>query len=314
MKEAARIVVADCLGIKPAEEVLIIIDEKTRQIGEALFSAARSLGAEAVLVEMLEREAHGSEPPDIVALAMKSAAVVIAPTSKSLTHTKARREATESGVRIASMPTITEEIMSRTMSADYATIKVSSEKFRDVLSQGSEVWLTTPAGTDLTLSITGRQALADTGSLHEKGAFGNLPAGEACLAPVEGTASGIAVIDGTMAGIGPIKTAIKLEIKDGYVAEISGGAEAKALSELLAGKGDEVRNIAELGIGTNEKATPSGSLLEDEKILGTVHIGLGDNIAFGGSVKAPMHLDGIMFNPTLVIDGKTVIKDGKHLI
>ena len=314
MKEAARIVVQDCLGVKKSEEVLIIVDEKSRRIGKALFDAAKSLEAEAVLIEMLEREAHGSEPPRMVAEAMKSADVIIAPTSKSLTHTKARVEANKSGARIASMPTITEEMMARTMSADYAKIKERSLKFRDLLSKGSEVRLTTPAGTDLTFSIAGREAMADTGILHDKGAFGNLPAGETCLAPVEGKTSGVAVIDVVMAGVGLIKTPIKLVVKDGYVTKISGGAEAKALSELLAGKGEEVKNIAELGIGTNEKATPSGSPLEDEKVIGTVHIGIGDNIIFGGKVKAPMHLDGIMKNPTLVIDGKTVIKNGKHLI
>lgn len=314
MKEAARIVVADCLGVKKSEEVLIIVDEKSRKIGKALFDAAKSLGAEAVLIEMIEREAHGSEPPHLVAEAMKSADVVIAPTSKSLTHTKARLEATKSGVRVASMPMITEELMSRTMSADYAKIKERSLKFRDLLSQGNEVRLTTPAGTDLTSSIAGREAIADTGILREKGAMGNLPAGEAFIAPIEGKTSGVAVIDGSMAGIGVIKTPIRIVVKDGYVTEISGEAEAKALSELLRDKGKEAKNIAELGIGTNEKATPSGSPLEDEKVMGTVHIAIGDNSTIGGTVKAPVHLDGIMKNPTLVIDGKTVIKDGKLLI
>ena len=156
--------------------------------------------------------------------------------------------------------------------------------------------------------------MADTGLLHEKGAFGNLPAGEACLAPIEGKTSGDAIIDGVMAGVGVVETPIKMVVENGYVTEINGGAEAKALSELLRGKGEEVKNIAELGIGTNEKAIPCGRPLEDEKVMGTVHVAIGDNISFGGNVKAPLHLDGIMKNPTLVIDGKTVIKDGGHLI
>lgn len=314
MKEAARIVVESCLGVKKGEEVLIIVDEKTRPIGKALFDAAKSLGAEAVLVEMIERGMHGSEPPRLVAEAMKSADVVIAPTSKSLTHTQARLEATKRGSRVASMPTITEELMSRTMSADYTKIKERSLKLRDLLSQGNKARLTTPAGTDLTFSIAGREAIADTGILHEKGAMGNLPAGEAFIAPIEGKTSGVAVIDGSMAGIGVIKTPIRMMVKDGYVTDITGGAEAKALSELLRDKGKEAKNIAELGIGTNDKAMPSGSPLEDEKVMGTVHVAIGDNSTIGGTVKAPVHLDGIMKNPTLVIDGKTVIKDGEHLI
>jgi len=314
MKEAATIVVRDCLGVKESEEVLIVVDEKSHAIGEALFDAAKDLGAEVVLMEMIEREVHGSEPPRVVAEAMKNADVVIAPTSKSLTHTKARIEATGKGVRIASMPTITEDIMKRTMSADYSKIKERSQKFAELLSEGKQARVTTPAGTEVTFSLEGRKALADTGILHNKGDFGNLPAGEACIAPIEGKTSGVAIIDATMAGVGLLKTPIKLVIKDGYVVEISGGPEAEALSKLLQDKGKEAKNIAELGIGTNEKATPSGNPLEDEKVMGTVHIGLGNNVAFGGRVDAPVHLDGIMKSPTLIIDDKTVIEDGKLLI
>lgn len=314
MKEAATIVVRDCLGVKESEEVLIVVDEKSHAIGEALFDAAKGLGAEVVLMEMIEREVHGSEPPRVVAEAMKNADVVIAPTSKSLTHTKARIEATGKGVRIASMPTITEDIMKRTMSADYLKIKERTLKLAQLLSEGKQARVTTPAGTEVTFSLEGRKALADTGILHNKGDFGNLPAGEACIAPIEGKTSGVAIIDATMAGVGLLKTPIKLVIKDGYVVEISGGPEAEALSKLLQDKGKEAKNIAELGIGTNEKATPSGNPLEDEKVMGTVHIGLGNNVAFGGEVDAPVHLDGIMKSPTLIIDDKTVIEDGKLLI
>ncbi len=314
MKEAATIVVRDCLGVKESEEVLIVVDEKSHAIGEALFDAAKGLGAEVVLMEMIEREVHGSEPPRVVAEAMKNADVVIAPTSKSLTHTKARIEATGKGVRIASMPTITEDIMKRTMSADYSKIKERTLKLAQLLSEGKQARVTTPAGTEVTFSLEGRKALADTGILHNKGDFGNLPAGEACIAPIEGKTSGVAIIDATMAGVGLLKTPIKLVIKDGYVVEISGGPEAEALSKLLQDKGKEAKNIAELGIGTNEKATPSGNPLEDEKVMGTVHIGLGNNVAFGGRVDAPVHLDGIMKSPTLIIDDKTVIEDGKLLI
>jgi leucyl aminopeptidase (aminopeptidase T) len=314
MKRAARIVMEECLGVKRSEEVLIIVDEKSWAIGNALFDTAKSLGAEAVLVEMVERETHGSEPPRVVAEAIKSADIVIAPTSKSLSHTKARAEATKGGTRFASMPTITQEVMSRTMSANYKKIREVSLKFRDLLSQGSKVRLTTPAGTDLRFSIASREAIADTGVLHEKGSMGNLPAGEAFIAPIEGKTSGLAVIDGSMAGVGLIKRPIKMVVKDGYVTEISGGAEAEALSELLRNKGNKAKNIAELGIGTNEKAILSGSPLEDEKVMGTVHVAIGDNSTIGGKVKAPVHLDGIMKNPTMVIDGKIVIENGKHLI
>ncbi|GAH35201.1 unnamed protein product, partial [marine sediment metagenome] len=118
----------------------------------------------------------------------------------------------------------------------------------------------------------------------------------------------VAVVDLTMAGIGIVERPIKMVIRDDYVVEISGGAEAETLSGLLKGEG--AKNIAELGIGTNEKAIASGSPLEDEKVIGTVHVGIGDNRSLGGNVEAPVHLDGIMKNPTLEIDGRIVIDAG----
>ena len=103
-------------------------------------------------------------------------------------------------------------------------------------------------------------------------------------------------------------------IKDGYGTELRGGSEAETLSNILQDKGKAAKNIAELGIGTNEKALPSGSVLEDEKVMGTVHVAIGDNTTFGGVVKAPLHIDGIIKTPTLAIDGQMIIKKGKNLI
>ena len=314
MRNAAKVVIVDCLGVKRGEEVLVIVDAENLLIGKKLFESAQSVGAESVLTRIREREAHGSEPPAMVAAAMKHADVVIAATAKSLSHTKARTEATKNGVRIASMPMITEEIMSRTMSADYTKIAERTLKLQEVLTKGKKALLTTPVGTNVTFFISRTEVLADTGSLRDKGAFGNLPAGETCMAPDEGKTNGVAFIDGSMAGIGFIKEPVKLVIKEGYVTEIIGGVEAEKLRGLVEGKGPNAMNIAELGIGTNEKANACGSPLEDEKVLGTVHIAIGDNISFGGYIEAPIHLDGIMKKPTLAVDGKIIINDGKHML
>ena len=314
MEDAAMVVTRECLGIKKSEEVLIIFDNNTRAVGIALFDSAKSLGADVVLLEILERETHGSEPPGMVAEAMKAANVILMPTTQSLTHTRARLEATKRGARIASMPTITAEVMRRTMSADYMNIKEQSQKLAELLSSGSEVTLTTKIGSKLTFSIVGRKAHADTGDIRERGGFGNLPAGEAYIAPVEGETAGVAIIDGSIAGFGLVNTPVEMVIQDGYVTEIRGGSESESLSGLLKNKGLATRNIAELGIGTNKKAILSGSIIEDEKVMGTAHIAIGDNHTFGGVVEAPLHIDGVIRKPTLAIDGKIVIKDGEHLI
>lgn len=242
---------------------------------------------------------------------MKHVNVILCPTSRSLTHTRARKEACEAGARVATLPGITEAIMRRTLSANYPRIKEKSERLALLLSQGKEVAIKTELGTDLTLSIEGREGHSDYGLVHSPGEVSNLPAGEAYIAPLEGTAQGVIWVDGSMGKSGRIKKPIKLTVKDGYVTDISGGVEARSLGKEIDPFGQPARNIAELGIGTNEKAIVTGNILEDEKALRTIHIALGDNKTFGGTVEVPSHLDGIIRNPTLWIDGRVVLDRGK---
>lgn len=314
LAQAARVVLAGCLGVKAREKVLVVVDEPLRSIGEALYAQARELETEAVLLEMLPRRSNGEEPPAMVAQAMLVADAVVLATSKSLSHTKARKEANNRGARVASMPGITEEAMARTLQGVDEGLKARARRYAELLTEAGEVRLTTPAGTDLTFSIAGRPATADGGDLSAPGAFGNLPAGEAFVAPVEGTAQGLLVIDGSMAGIGLVSEPIRLEVEKGLAVRITGGPEAAKLEELIAPFGEKARNIAELGIGLNEFARITGLVLEDEKALGTVHIALGDNSTFGGVVEVPSHLDGVLLEPTLWLDGRKIIEAGKLLV
>ncbi|AZR72641.1 leucyl aminopeptidase [Anoxybacter fermentans] len=313
LQKAAQIAVKDCLGIKTGEQVVIIADEPSRKIAKVLWEEAKNLGAEAIYVEIIQRSNHGEEPPKAVAELMKAADVFIAPTSKSLSHTRARREANQAGTRGATLPGITEEIMKRTLTADYQKIKKRSIEYAEKLTRGKEVRIVTEAGTDITMSIDGREAHPDTGIYTEAGVFGNLPAGEAYIAPVEGTAEGVIVVDGAMAGIGVLDEPIKMKVEKGYVTEITGGKGAKKLEELLAKYGKDARNIAELGIGTNDQAIITGNVLEDEKVMGTVHIAIGDNKSFGGKIEVDSHLDGIINKPDLYIDGEKIMEKGKLL-
>lgn len=311
---ACEIALRDCMGVKRGETVLIVADEPERNIGVHLWVKAKELGAEAIYMEMLPREIHGQEPPKSVAEAMKSADVVLAPTSKSITHTLAKKKACEKGVRVATLPGITEEIFIRTMNANYDEILELTNKIADILDNGEEVHITTKLGTDLTFSIKGRKARRSTGIYRKPGECGNLPGAEAYIAPVEGTANGVVVIDGSMASIGVLSSPIKLTIEDGFVKKIKGGDEAKRLEKILSKYGKEAKNIAEFGIGTNPKARISGNILEDEKVFGTVHIALGSNYGFGGLTKAPIHLDGIIIEPTVLIDEEYLFRNGKLMV
>lgn len=310
VRRAAHTALAQCMGVSAGESVLVVTDDKLREIGYALWEAARSLGAEAMLLEIIPRARNGEEPPAAVARIMKSVDVVLAPTSKSLSHTAARREACAAGARIATLPGITRDAMIRTLSADYARIAELSKRVADILTSGTTARVVSPSGTDITMSLEGRTGHPDTGIYRLPGDFGNLPAGEAYIAPVEGTATGVIVVDGAMAGAGVLEDHIRMKVEEGYVTEISGGEAARALEQAIAQLGRPARNIAELGVGTNDRAVITGKVLEDEKVLGTVHIAIGNNVSFGGTVDVPSHLDGIILKPTLVVDGVTVIEEG----
>jgi leucyl aminopeptidase (aminopeptidase T) len=308
---SARQAATNCLGIAPEETVLILTDGKVERIARAFFDATTQLGARSLLLEMPPLERDGQEPPLRVGAFLKQFHAAIIPTEHSLSHTQARRMACKEGVRIATLPGIEENTMVRTLTANYEKIAVASRKLASYLTKAREVALSTALGTEISMSISGRMAHADTGLLTRPGEFSNLPAGEAYVAPVESTANGTVVVDGSMIGGWPLSQPIKLIVEEGYVTAIRGGKEARALKRLLDPLGKPAFNIAELGIGTNYKAKIVGSVLEDEKVKGTVHIALGDNISMGGRISVESHVDGILMKPTLSLDGMPILREGR---
>jgi len=315
LRKVAEIAVKTCLNVKSDEVFLVITDTETREVGEALAEVGFEIGAEAVLVIMRPRTRPSEEPPKPIAEMWSHVDVFIAPTKYSLSHTQVRKRATEAGARGATMPGITKELFIETMSVDYYKVKELAIKMKNVLEKAKNVRVTSPLGTDITFSIEGRPISADTGILHERGAFGNLPAGEVYVAPVEGTANGVVVYDGSVSGIGILKNPVRIEVKEGFAIKIEGGEEAEKLRKMLASvQKEEAYNIAELGIGCNPAARIVGLTLVDEKVFGTIHIALGDNSTIGGRTIAGIHLDGIVNRPTVYIDGRKIIEDGRWLI
>jgi len=312
---ASEIAIKTCMGVKKNESILVITDELKREIGYSIHKNALRLGYKSLYVEMKSGKINGEEPPKEVAELMKKFDVVFCPTAKSLTHTDARRKACATGTRLATFPGITKDVMIRGMNADYNKISKLSIKLKGILEKGSNVRITTKLGTDISFSIKGRTAIASKGLFHKKGEAGNLPTGETFLAPIEGTTNGVFIVDGSMAGLGLIKkTKLKIEVKKGYAIKITGGILANKLNKMLDAVGKNARNIAEFGIGTNDSAKLSGVLLEDEKVMGTIHIALGNNTSMGGKINVPIHLDGVVKEPTVYLDGKLLLENGKLLV
>lgn len=313
LDRAVKTVVRQCMGIAPGEDVLVVCNPVTEEIGALMRIEAQGDGADATLAVISERDSVAAEPPRAVAAAMTAADVVLAPTIQSLSHTAARKAATDAGVRIGSLPGVTEEMLARLMTADLKEIRRRGWAVTTALNRSTEARIACANGSDLRIGLDGRLGIVDAGELGNRGAFGNLPCGEGFIAPVEGTSNGTLVVDGSIAGVGLLESPVELTVRDGHLVEASGKDGAKLL-ELLTAHGEDGTNVAELGIGTNEEATLTGNILEDEKILGTCHVAFGASAAIGGTVQVPVHLDCVVLEPTVELDGETIVSGGDLLV
>jgi len=313
MSKYDEIVLKKCLGLKNNENFLIITDSGLNHIAKIFYEQAKRITANVNLIKIPIPKVNGTEPSKDVAKDMLNYDVELLITSKSLSHTNARINATKQGTRIVTMPGVTKDILERTIDIDYDELMRVHKRLGDIMDEGKNVIIKTELGTNISLSIDNRKAFGrDSGLFTRKGAFGNLPTGEIFIAPVERTANGVFIVDASFAGIGKLDNPLKISVENGYIVKIEGD-NSEAVDGLLDSVGKEARNIAELGIGTNEKAKITGNILEDEKVIGTCHIALGNNVGFGGKVNVQLHLDGIIRDPTIFIDNKIVLDKGKLL-
>ena len=310
LRPAVNTIIYRCLEVRPGENVLVVADAKGRTIGEALREEAAAAGADAVLAIMDERAEDGTEPPPAIAAAFGACDVFIAPTKRSLSHTRARKAATDAGARGATMPGVTEEMLARVMGVDFEVMAQRSQAVAELLSSSQTAHVSCPRGTELTIELGGRRGISDDGRLTERGAFGNLPCGEGFIAPLSGHGQ---LVPASLAPLGLTDEPAVVMVRDGLIVGGEGGLAPEYFRRLEA-HGDAGRNLAELGVGTNDCATLTGNVLEDEKILGTVHIAFGASAAIGGTVAVPIHLDAVVLDATLEIDGRTVLDAGRYVL
>lgn len=307
--KGARNAVINCMNVKPSENVLILTDkEMPREISLALDKAIKDVKAksEIKIIQPLERD--GQEPTEEITELMKKYDVLFLVTSKSLTHTNATRSAVKEGARVASMPSVRKfSFTEGGLTADYNEVKKLSEKMLKKIENTKILEIKSKNGTNVRMEIGKYKIGMDEGYLREKGHYGNLPAGEVFTSPNNGTTNGNIVFD----KFGRYGDNIRVTVKNGFAEEIEG---SKILLKKINELGKKARFIAEIGIGTNPKAKIIGNVLEDEKVFGTVHIALGNNVGFGGSNDVEFHVDGIILKPTLIADNKILIKNGKWLV
>jgi leucyl aminopeptidase (aminopeptidase T) len=310
LNAALQTIVTRCLAIKEGEDVLVIVDAGMRSIGEALRVEAAAVGADSVLTVMEERATDGTEPPRPIAAALAACDVFIAPTSRSLSHTTARKRANEAGARGATLPGVTAEMLARAMAIDFDLMASRSQAVAALLDDAEEARVTCPLGSDFRVNLGGRAGLSDDGDLTAAGAFGNLPCGEGFIAPAGGEGR---IVAACLAPFGLSEQPATLTVQGGRIVAADGGLGPEYLKRLLV-HGELGTNLAELGVGTNDRARLTGNVLEDEKILGTVHIAFGASAGIGGTVSVPIHLDVVVVDASLQVDGRTVLEAGRYVL
>jgi len=295
------------------EKLLVITDDGAAALGAAFYKGARELGLQVVHVIIPPCLDGASDVAVLGELVFRKCDVYVAITSagtRSVTHSRARQEASRAGARGLTLPSMTEEMLLRdSVGADYEVIGHGTEALANALNGTDRLRITSEGGTDLMLDVHGGTWFAERGLCDRPGDFSNLPGGEVSIAPVD--AEGTLVVDGSINCLGRLESPLEITIKNRRVVSIK-GKNSEKLTSFLEGFGPDAFNIAEIGIGMNPMAQLCGTVLEDEKILGTIHIGIGDNSHMGGKslgevVAADVHIDGVVIsNPKICADGSVI--------
>ncbi len=316
----ARKVVRVLARVAEGEKVLVVADTDTTLVAEALAAAALEITPEVVTTFMTPRRVDGDEPPAVVAAALQVADVALLPVSYSISHSNAVRRALEHGTRVLSLPATTpEQLVRGGAEADFEAASPTVRRVGELLTAASAAHLTTPEGTDCAFDLSGRPGNAHDCILDRPGKFSAFPNIEANISPVDGTTEGVLVFDGSIPNLrlgGPLRNRVICTVERGNIVKIEGGPEAEMIRKVWASLGDAaVYNIAQLAIGLNpEILMLTGVWAQDHGAFGTVHIGLGTSANLGGTTKAAAHFDGMMYRPTLTLDGRVLLKDGQLLL
>ena len=315
--KCAWIAVKTCLAVKTNEDVLVVTDtSQSMRLTESFMAAIHAAGAEALMFTYTPRAFHSEEPLRTCATAMRSADAIILLSSKSVTNTWATAKARKVGARVLSLPGISEETFLRTVPIDYHAMQARLKIVAGLFAKAKSAHVYSDLGTDLTMQLDGRAPYVGTGICRNLGDLNHLPAGFVEYAPLEGTAKGRLVIEASLWPPGLLSSPIHLTISRGRITRIEGRRDADVFRRGLESLNDpNIFSLAEIGVGTNPKAKLTGAAVEDERIVGNVHIGFGDNKKIlGGNIEARGHTDGVMLTASLRLDNQQIIKAGKLLV
>lgn len=325
-------------NIEPGEKVLLLTDtEHDPRVWQLVATILAELRADYAVALFDPRPADYYDPPGPVCDAMQRSDVNVLLASTGMLHCDANFRAMKAEVPAICMDggMTLEMFQSGAVTEDWTAVaRMKHYVAKRVFGAAArECRVTSRHGTDLTYRVDGRIFIPplpeadfdpwrivkfDEAEGRSGGAlyFFLHPTGEFNVPPIEGSGSGRLVIDLTMHHLGRLQSPIELTVEAGRVTAINGGPDAHALRQYLETYGDENAYMcpAEASVGVNRRALIRGIQREDKNIFGAMHFGLGTNVDVGGSVKSTIHMDGVILEPTLYVDGEKRIEDGKFLV
>ena len=310
IRNSAKTVIETCMQLRGHENLLIITDPNTAEIGQALYEAGSQVSDRVLMVMMPSTHRHGQEPPAPVADLMRRQHVVIAATRYSLTHTRARLISSKDGARIATMPGVTRSMfIEGGMTTDFDTLQSNIASMARILRKHRNVIISNQEGESLEMAIAGRWNLEDNGICNRPGQVTNLPAGKIFAEIKPESVSGVIKINGTWDSIS-VSEPISIVIDEGNIVDIQASNEGvlnDQIMEFIDERMDSIK-IIEFGFGMNPKARISGSALEDEKVLGSCYIVLQQPAT---RRTHEVRATGIITNSTVSLGDYNLIENGQ---
>lgn len=325
-------------NIESGQRVLVLSDTThDPRVWQAIMTILAEIGADGAVALFEPRPADYYDPPSSVSEAMLHSDVNILVASTGMLHCPANTAAMREGIPAICLDggMTLEMFQSGAVTEDMTAVAMMKHDVAQNVfgADAQECRVTSRYGTDLTYRVDGRVFVPpipepdfdplrvvdfDKDEGREGGAlfFYLLPTGELNIAPVEGSANGKLVIDLTMHHLGRLHEPIELSIQDGRILKIEGGSEARVLRDYLETYGDENAYTCptEASVGVNRRAVVRGIQREDKNIIGSMHFGLGTNIDVGGQVESSIHMDGVILEPTLHVDGELRIENGRFCV
>ena len=307
IKYPGTINILKCVGLRNEESVLILIDDSSDTEAMTVLEKVFNSKCSKVSILTLPQKIQPDFPQDI-RQSIKEFDVIMLAASQSWYQAPSRRNAKyRYGKRIFECYNLKLEMLKDgALCADYKEVASFTKGFKNNFKASSTIEMSTNKGTRLKAVI--ENVFDETGIYDRPGTGGNLPAGEISLGVEENSVEGEVVFDLSFDLIDRLESPpLKVIISKGKVIDVKG--KSKNILDNLITQDSRLRNIAELGIGTNEHAVLGRSVLEDEKKLGTTHVGFGNDTYFGGKVEGA-HIDGVISNATITVDENPVLLDG----